>query len=448
MRLLLIIPDGHIHRIRIGPFVRSMREAPLTLTTLAALAPPSLDIDFKLVDENVSQIPMDYPADLVGISVITGTAPQAYSLAEHFRRRGIPVVLGGVHVTILPEEAIRHADSIVIGAAEECWPRLLSDFSQDKLKERYGKKEPLKPVLNGIPSPQRNLQSSISYMIPNTVMATRGCTRVCDFCAVPVAWPGYSRRPVADVIRDIRNVPGKLLAINDVSLTEDTAYAKELFTEMIPLKKRWGGLATLTVARDPELLDLMARSGCRYLLIGFESIYQQALGEIHKGFNQPQDYSMLMETLHGYGITVQGTFIFGFDSDDASVFETTVERVRELKVDIPRYSILTPYPGSKLYERLFKDGRILSFNWEDYDTMHVVFQPAQMSPGELYNGFKRAYRDTFKISHILKRSRKPDFTGLVNFVGNLTYHRFANQLSRNPRYTRPFSPGIPEAEVV
>lgn len=439
LRVLLILPDGHIHRIRIGPFVRSMREAPLTLTTLAALSPPSLDIDIKCVDGSVNKIPTNYPADLVGISVLTGTAPHAYALADEFRRRSIPVILGGVHVTMLQEEAKQHADSIVVGPAEESWPELLNDFSQGRLKERYVASGRLSSFLTGVPSPRRDLQHSISYNIPNTVMATRGCLHVCDFCAVPVAWPGYSRRPIADVIRDIRQVRGKLLVINDVSLTDDLEYAKELFEAMIPLKKHWGGLATVQVVRDTGLLQLMARSGCRYLLIGFESLNPLALKEISKGFNQPQGYAKSVEALHDHGITVQGTFIFGFDHDDASVFDATVQQVNELKINIPRYSILTPYPGSALYQRLLKEGRILSFNWEDYDTMHVVFRPAQMSPDELYNGFKRAYQETFKIRHIIKRTHRLDLTGLINFIGNLTYRRFCHLLYTSPRYASPFS---------
>ena len=440
MRILLLIPDGHIHRIRIGRFVRSMREAPLSMTTLAALAPPDLEIDFKYVDENVSRAPLDYDADLVAISALTGTANRAYELADHYRRRGIPVVLGGVHVTILPDEAAQHAESIVIGGAETAWPELLRDFACGEMKERYGENKRLPPVLTGVPGPRRDLQCSVSYMMPSVVMATRGCPHVCDFCAVPAAWPGYSRRPIGDVIRDIKNSPGRLLAINDVSLTDDVDYAKELFREMIPLKKQWGGLATVQVAKDPEMLDLLQRSGCRYLLLGFESVSAPALSEIRKGFNKPEEYKELVGALHDHGISVQGTFIFGFDHDDKSVFDDTVDWINELKIDIPRYSILTPYPGSPLYRRLFAERRILSFDWADYDTMHVVIQPAKMTPEELYAGFKRAYRNTFKLGEAAKRMRRLDLNGAVNFVGNLAYRRFSRKLDRDERYARPCNP--------
>lgn len=442
MRVLLILPDGHINKIRIGPFVRSMREAPLTLTTLAALAPKDLKIDFKLIDESIESVPLDDEIDLVGISVLTGTAPRAYAIARHFRLRNISVVLGGVHVTVIPEEAARHADSIVVGSAEITWPRLLKDFSRGQLKKIYKDNSILSEWIENIPTPRRDLQHSSGYMIPSTVMATRGCQHACEFCTVPRVWNGNAKRPIGDVIQDIRSINGRLLAFNDVNLVDDVGYAKALFEAMIPLRRRWGALATVQVANDPDLLELMARSGCRYLLIGFESISQPALREIGKGFNREEDYKVLIETLHSYGITVQGTFMFGFDHDDASIFGETVQRVIDLKVDIPRYSILTPYPGTKLYTRLMAEKRLLSFNWGDYDTMHVVFQPANMSPDQLYRGFKWAYRETFKIHRIVRRTLSMGFAGPINFIGNLTYKRFVKRLYNDARYAKPFSGGV------
>ncbi len=442
MRVLLILPDGHIHKICVGSLVRSMREAPLTLTTLAALAPKDLNIDFVLVDESVEVVPLDDQADLVGISVLTGTALRAYALARHFRLRGIPVILGGVHVTTMPEEASRHANSIVVGPAEITWPRLLRDFSHGQLDKVYKDDDLPGEWLMNIPNPRRELQHSNNYMISNTIMATRGCRHACEFCTVPAVWPGYTKRPVGDVIQDIRSMPGRLLTFNDVSLVDDIDYAKELFTAMIPLKRRWGGLATVRVTDDPDLLEVMVRSGCRYLLIGFESISQTALREIRKEFVREEEYKLLMETLHAYGISVQGTFMFGFDNDDISIFEATVQRVIDLKVDIPRYSILTPYPGTRLYTRLIAEKRILSFNWEDYDTMHVVFQPAKMSPDDLYRGFKYVYRETFRIPHIVRRTLSLGFAGPINFIGNLTYKRFAKRLYTDERYSKPFSADI------
>ncbi|MHB9133229.1 MAG: B12-binding domain-containing radical SAM protein [Armatimonadota bacterium] len=447
MRILMIMPDAHMHKLRIGPHVRSMREAPLTMTTLAALTPADGDIEITLIDESIDRVPLGYPADLVAISAITGCAPRAYALADHFRSRGIPVVLGGVHVSILPGEAKQHADAVVVGMAERSWPRLIADFRQGRLAPVYADVYPDDGWLTGVPLPRRDLQRMSGYMAPNTIQATRGCKRVCDFCSVPVMWPKYLRRPVGEVIRDIQAVQGSVVVFNDVSLVDDVEYAKELFTAMIPLKKRWGGLATTEVVKDEEMLDLMQRSGCVYLLLGFESVNQSTLFQIRKGFNKSDNYQEVMETLHGRGISVQGCFVFGFDHDDASVFASTVERVNELKIDIPRYSIYTPYPGTTLFKRLLEENRIVSFNWEDYDTMHVVIQPALMSPEELYDGFKWAYKETFRVGSALRRvtglGLRPN--AVVNYIGNLCYRIFVKRLYHEPRYATPYSINDPKS---
>ncbi len=439
MRILLILPDAHMHKLRFGPWLRSMREAPLTLTTLAALVPDVSNVDVKIVDGSVDRIPLDYPADLVGISVITGCALPAYALARHFRQRAIPVVLGGVHVTILPGEAMQHADSIVVGRGEHAWPQLISDFGNGGMKQVY-REHPLQDdMLCSVPAPRRDLQRRGAYMIPNTVQATRGCRRNCDFCSVPAVWPRFLKRPIGDVIRDLRTIPGGIVAFNDVSLVDDIEYAKELFTAMIPLRKRWGGLVTADSLLNHKLLDLMAASGCVYLLVGFESGDQATLRGIHKNFNHILDYRDVVASLQRRGITIQGCFVFGFDHDDNGIFETTVDLVHTLGVDIPRYSLYTPYPGTALFRRMMDEGRILSYNWNDYDTMHVVIRPKRMTPDELYNGFKWAYRETFRLRRILKSIIHPDIRCVVNFFGNLCYHNFAKRLESDPRFVRPYS---------
>ncbi|MEJ2111620.1 MAG: radical SAM protein, partial [Acidobacteriota bacterium] len=385
-------------------------------------------------------------ADLVGISVITGNAVRAYQLADHFRKQGICVVLGGVHISILPGEALEHADSIVIGMAEQVWPRLIADFRRGEMAKIYRGGLPEGDYIPDVPIPRRDLQRRSGYMMPNTVHATRGCRRACDFCAVPVSSPRYLKRPIADVVADIKSIRSRYFCFNDVSLVEDVDYAGELFTALIPLKKRWGGLATVEIAHSQELLDLMKESGCAYLLLGFESINQSNLNEMRKGFNKAADYKRVVEALHARDISIQGCFVFGMDQDDRSVFADTVQLISELKIDIPRFSLYTPYPGTALYRRLLKEERILSFNWEDYDTMHVVIRPRKMSPEALYTGFKWAYRETFRFDHIWKRTAGISLNSAINFVGNLTYRRFIKQLYQNTRYAQPYSmdnPGKP-----
>ena len=444
MKILLIMPDAHMHTLRVGPFTRSMREAPLTLTTLAAMVPE--DVEVKLVDGSVDKIPLDEDADLVGISAITGCAPAAYDLARHYRGRGIPVVLGGVHVTILPGEALPHADAIVIGRGERAWPRLIEDFRAGRMRRVYREEDLPGHVLTGVPVPRRDLQRRSGYMLPNTVQATRGCKRICDFCTVNAVWPRYLKRPVADVVRDIRAIKGNRFGFNDVSLVDDVEYAKELFTAITPLRKKWGGLVTADSLHNTELLDLMARSGCVYLLVGFESGNQETLRGIHKGFNKTLDYRELITGLQRRGISVQGCFVFGFDHDEKDVFAKTVQLVQDLRVDIPRFSLYTPYPGTTLFKRMMDAGRILSYNWNDYDTMHVVIRPERMTPEELYAGFKWAYRETFRLHRALRRISRPDIRSGINFVGNLAYRIFVRRLYGEPRFATPYTladPGTP-----
>ncbi len=437
IQVLLIMPDANMHKLVIGRHVRSFREAPLSLTTLAALTHGDPEVEYRLVDESVDPVPLDFPADLVGISVITGTARRAYALADHFRGRGIPVVLGGVHVTVMPGEAAQYADAVVEGMAEHTWPRLIRDFRAGALKPVYREEEPTGPFAEGLPTPRWDLMRKSGYMSPYTVQFTRGCTHACDFCMVPVVWRRFQRRPVADIIRDIRALPGKRFAVSDVSPFEDEAWAKELLTAMIPLKKKWGALATTRITDDPELLDLLVRAGCSFLLIGFESVEQQPLTDIAKGFNRAADYEELVRRLHEGRIVVQGTFVYGFDHDTPDVFARTVDRVHELKIDIPRYSIYTPYPGTRLFQRLEEEGRILSYDWGDYDTMHVVFRPKRMSPVELYEGFRWSYRETFRMGRILKRTAAAGRNFHITFVGNLAYRVFVKRLYRQKAFEMP-----------
>jgi radical SAM superfamily enzyme YgiQ (UPF0313 family) len=212
-----------------------------------------------------------------------------------------------------------------------------------------------------------------------------------------------------------------------------------LFKALIPLKKNWGGLATTEVLADAELFDLMVKSGCKFLLIGFESINQPSLNSIAKGFNRDDDYKTIIQQLHKANISVQGCFVFGFDHDDKDIFQSTVERVQDLKIDIPRYSIYTPYPGTRLFNRLVAEDRIVSYDWNDYDTMHVVYQPKQMSCQELYDGFRHAYKTTFKFGNIIKRVASLNVSCPINLVGNLAYKLFVKRLYSEERFILPYS---------
>lgn len=427
LRLALLSPRGPLYRHRTGAWKKSLRYMPLTLTTLAALVPPELNADVTLFDEGIADIDLDLEADLVGISAITGTAPRSYELADHFRRRGIPVVLGGVHPTLLPDEAARHTDSVVVGYAEESWPQLLRDFAAGQMRPRYDQSPHLS--LANLPFARRDLLPGSRFTITHTIEATRGCVHPCDFCVVPTAWGRRPlQRPVAEVVAEIRHMRAKRLIFLDLNLIADLDYARELFTALIPLKLTWGGLVTTTVIRHPDLLDLLARSGCRGLLLGFESLSPQALAETHKGFNLRQDYHEVVRELHNRGIGIQACFVFGFDHDTNDTFAATVDFALSAHLDLPRYAILTPFPGTPLFQRLKAEGRILTEDWTLYDGQHVVFQPRRLSPVELLAGTEWAWKQTYSYRAIAKRLLGARIQLPLALAANMGYRFYAHHL--------------------
>ena len=429
--MLILLPDGRIHRLTL-PFLRiSFREAPLTATLLAALTPPELGFDIRICDASVSDVPMDGTFDLVAISIITGTAIEGYRLADHFRAKGATVVIGGVHATLLPEEASAHADSLMTGFAEGTWPEMCRDFCNGALKPRY---DGGSPDLVGIPWPRRDLQKRFGYMMPQTVFATRGCRNTCDFCAVVGAKFGWHTRPVEEVAAEIASLPGKRFAFNDVSLCEDREYALALCRAIKPLRKKWGGLMTLKAASDESMLDALADAGCCYMLLGFESASGRSLTGIRKAFNAPDEYKRIISNMHARGMMIQGCFIFGLDDDTADVFDATADMIDELEIDIPRYAVYTPFPGTDCYRRMAAENRLLpGVNWSWYDTQHVVIRPKQMTPEELDAGFIRAWQRTFSMKSILRRLslRRSQFP--VAFIGNLAYRLYRRRLMHDTR---------------
>lgn len=420
------MPDGRIHKLKIlSNYHISFREAPLTLTTLAALIPNHINADVTVIDESVEKIPFHEKFDLVAISCLTGTATRAYQIAWHFKANGAITVLGGIHVSLLPNEALQHADAIVSGYGEHAWPMLLEDFVKSKLKRHYHGH----PVsLENYPLPDLTHQKKYGYMNPNVVFATRGCKSTCDFCSVPAAGMKWDTRPVGEVINQIRKIKSKRFAFNDVSLLEDREYALELFTALKPLKKQWGGLCTSRIADDDQMLSLMAESGCIFLLIGLESISKSTLKTMHKGFNKPEHYRTLTEKLHAHKIILMGCFIFGSDDDSLSIFQDTVDMVNDLRIDVPRYAIYTPFPGTEAFDKLQKENRLLHTRWEHYDTQHVVFRPKNMTPEQLDEGFRKAYQQTYSLKSILRRTTALKSRFPVSFMGNLAYRIYLRRL--------------------
>lgn len=428
-KLLILLPDGHIHRLKL-PFLRiSFREAPLTATMLAALTPPELGFDIEICDASVSEIPYGREYGLVAISIITGTAVEGYRLAEHFRTKGAKVVIGGVHATLMPDEAAAHADSVMTGFAEETWPRMCRDFLSGSLQPRY---DGGSPDLAGLPWPRRDLQKRFGYMMPQTVFATRGCRNNCDFCAVVGAKFGWHVRPVEEVAAEVAALPGRRFVFNDVSFCEDREYAMRLCRALKPLKKKWGGLMTLKAASDEAMLDALVDAGCCYMLLGFESARPSGVRGIRKAFNALEDYQRIVSSMHDRGMMIQGCFIFGLDDDTPDVFDDTAEMIDELRIDIPRYALYTPFPGTECYRRTVAQGRLLpDVNWSWYDTQHVVIRPKRMTPEELDAGFVRAWRHTYSLRSIFTRLSPKRDQFVVALAGNLAYRLYRAELMKD-----------------
>ncbi len=429
IKLALISPKGPLYRHRGGIWRKSLRYQPLTLTTLAALVPPDLPVEIQLFDEGIADVPLDLEADLVGLTVISGTATRAYELADRFRKRGITVVLGGPHVTLIPDDAASHADALVVGYAEDTWPQLLRDFKRGLLRPRYDQAPGLD--LADRPFPRRDLLPKDRYLTNNVFEATRGCIHNCDFCVVPAAWGRKPyQKPVEQVIADIRQHGARKLIFVDLNLIADRDYAAGLFKALIPMRVQWYGLATVLLADDEELLELAGRSGCKGLLMGLESISPENLRRSHKGFNSPDKFVRVVDQLHKYSIALQGCFVFGLDHDEPDVFLKTAEFAVQAGIDLPRFAIVTPFPNTALFKRLESERRILTKNWELYDGQHVVFKPARLSVEELQQGTEAAWKHAYSFRSIARRIARSPAPWPVKLGTNLGYRFYAHNLSR------------------
>ncbi|MFP5376787.1 MAG: B12-binding domain-containing radical SAM protein [Acidimicrobiia bacterium] len=378
------------------------RMPPMALLVLAALARRA-GWDARVIDENFDPLPAERP-DLAAITVWTPVAARAYAVADSYRARGVPVVVGGVHPSLLPTEALRHADAVVSGEAETAFAAVLADALAGRLAPLYqGEWQGMDAVPTADEWAGDLRRFPLTRYAPlNTLQTTRGCRFNCDFCSViRINGRGSRHRPPEQVVEELRVVKragqhiGRFAYVFflDDDLAADLDYTRELCEALVRsgVHVTWGAQASIGLARDAELLDLARRSGCRVLFTGFESVSREALVECNKK-NRPGQYGELVDRLHRRGIGVEGGFIFGFDTDRPDVFEHTVEFVDRIGVDLAHFSILTPYPGTHTYSRMLADDRITSFDWRRYNLYNAVYEPAGMTAAQLEDGLRRAYR--------------------------------------------------------
>ena len=376
---------------------------PLGLATLAAYL--RLDDEAAIVDEHVQPLTSDDRPDLVVIQVYITNAKRAYALADAYRAKGVFVVLGGLHVTSLPDEAAAHADAIFLGPGEQTFPQFLADFRAGHPLRRYA--STTGRTLDRLPPIRRDLIRRRHYLVPNSIVVTRGCPQHCDFCYKDAFFQGgrsfYTQR-VDDALAEIDRLPGRHLYFLDDHLFGDPRFAAALFDGMRGMRRLFQGAATVDSILQGDTIERAAEAGLRSLFVGFETLAPGNLARSNKRQNLGRDYSAVCRRLHDLGVMINGSFVFGMDDDDESVFARTVEWAIEQGITTATFHIQTPYPGTRLYAQMRAAGRIMIDDWDFYDTRHVVFRPARLSPQALERGYDWAYREFYRWPSIARAS--------------------------------------------
>ena len=406
MKVKMILPALTEAR---SPYWRSIKYSlfpPLGLATLAGYL--GEDDEVEIQDEHVERLDLDDQPDLVAIEVYVTSAYRAYEIADHYRAKGVHVTLGGLHVTALPDEAAAHADTIFLGPGEDTWPQFLKDFRAGYPARIYISRN---RTLHGMPKVRRDLIKRHLYLVPNSIVVSRGCPHACDFCYKEAFFRGgksFYTQSVDDALAEIDRLPGKHLFFLDDHLFGDHHFATDLFRGMNGMGRVWQAAATVRAVMEPGLLEDAVASGCSSLFIGFETLSAANLKSQGKYQNLDRNYNSAIRRLHDMGVMINGSFVFGLDDDDESVFSRTVEWAVEQGIETSTFHILTPYPGTALYERLQAQGRITSGNWDLYDTRHVVYKPAKITPAALEAGYWHAYKDFYSWSSIFRAASNHD----------------------------------------
>jgi radical SAM superfamily enzyme YgiQ (UPF0313 family) len=376
---------------------------PLGLATLAAYLAP--DDEAVVEDEHVAPLNLNDEPDLVVIQVYITSARRAYRLADHYRARGAFVALGGLHVTSLPDEAAEHADAVFLGPGEQTFPVFLNDLRAGTVRRRYTSTSGR--TLDRLPPIRRDLINRRRYLVPNSIVVTRGCPQHCDFCYKDAFFEGgrsfYTQR-VDDALAEIARLPGRHLYFLDDHLLGDRRFGEALFDGMRGMRRLFQGAATVDSILRGDLIERAASAGLRSIFVGFETLTPANLVGSNKRQNLGRDYAAVTNRLHDLGIMINGSFVFGMDDDDEDVFRRTVDWAIEQGLTTATFHIQTPYPGTRLFARMGAQGRIVTRDWDLYDTRHVVYQPARLTPQALKEGYDWAYREFYRWPSIIRGS--------------------------------------------
>lgn len=438
MRLDLIVPTWEDEKKR-KMKGKAFRLPQLSLGIIGALTPKDISVNY--IDENMADIDFEGGADLVGITAMTSTAPRAYKIATEFRKRGAKVILGGIHPSVLPEEALRYCDSVVIGEVEPVWHQVIEDFQNKRLKPRYQAND--LPDLANIPFPRRELFKGKGYLITSLLQITRGCPFDCTFCSANLfSGRTFRTRPVKSVVEEIEQTKTKFIGFLDDNIVGNRAYAKELFRALIPLKIKWLAQASLTMADDDELLTLMAKSGCKGVFIGLESVTPEGLAEVNKRYQKASLMSEKIKKIHDHGILIEGSFILGLDTDDRSVFERTLAFAKDNKLAVASWGVLTPYPGTPLQKRLIEENRIISYDWRLYTCGRTVFKPKNMTVEQLQEGLDWCWFQFYSypsiFSRFIKTRQRLLTIGVPLLILNLSYKKMLFRTDDTPELLKNF----------
>ena len=422
MKILLIQPK--MNKRSMDTDLKTRLAPPLHLLTLLKLTPDCHET--MMVNENIEEIDYNCGADLVGITVTLDVMPRAIEIADKFRRLGIPIVAGGIHVTSNPDACGKYFDAICIGAAERVWVRITEDAAKGKLQPVYHNMAAFRG--DEIVSPAYDKIDKSRYLYANVVTASRGCPNQCDFCYNSCENRVYVRRPVKDVLQDIKSLGTRHVLFIDDNFIGAPSHTRELLDSLRGLDLKWSAAVTTKIADYPDLLDRMAETGCQSLFIGFESINNLSLQGVNKD-NHFEKYEKLVNAIHSRGIMINASMVFGLDGDGPEVFRQTLAWLVKNKIETLTSHILTPYPGTALYRRMQEAGRITDHNLSNYNTSHVVFKPKGMSAEELYAGYLWIYREFYSLPNIWRRMPEHKAQRKSYFLFNLLYRKFGRLTS-------------------